>query len=68
MTDHIKGYLVILDKDYHEDGAKHILEAIGMIKGVRKVTPYVAGAEDIISYQNGFMDCKMKILEKMRED
>lgn len=41
MTDRYVGLTVALDKDYREDDAEKIIEAIKMVKGVLDVQPAV---------------------------
>jgi len=43
LTDRTNGFTVILSKEYREDDAEQIIEAIRMIKGVREVTMHVSG-------------------------
>lgn len=50
MTDRHAGYLVVLSEDIREDdAAESILVALRMIKGVRSVTPVIAGYEQVIA-------------------
>lgn len=46
MTDRLKGYNVILERDVREDDAEYIENALKMVKGVGQVVPLVSGAED----------------------
>jgi hypothetical protein len=49
MTDRVKGYVVTLDGTYREDDAEAILNAIRMVKGVRRVEPVPSrGVDDAI--------------------
>lgn len=41
MTDRHMGYVVVLDKDIHEDDAEHVINALRMVKGVCEVTSVV---------------------------
>lgn len=68
MSDRFKGLLVVLETAYKDERAMPIIEAIKMVKGVRKVEVYVARAEDYIMYQQGFFDCRRKILELLDQD
>lgn len=42
MTDRHVAYTVVLEREVREDDAQRIIEAIGMVKGVREVVPVVA--------------------------
>lgn len=42
MTDRHSGYVVILDRDLHEDDAEQIRQALELTKGVVSVTPVLA--------------------------
>lgn len=68
MTDRVKAYLVVLEIAYKEDRAEPIEQAIRMIKGVEKVEPYIARAEDYAMYQQGFFDARRKIYECLAAD
>jgi hypothetical protein len=48
MTDRFKGLIVALDKDYRDDDAESIIEAIKMVKGVLEVKPVVAKIDDCV--------------------
>ncbi len=63
MTDRFKGFLVTLDRDIREDDAQPILEALKMIKGVLKVTPYITGMEDYMLGERA----KVEICQKMHK-
>lgn len=63
MTDRFKGFLVTLDKEIREDDAKHIINALKMIRGVLSVKPYVNGAEDWMMYEKGVLDNRQQLFE-----
>ena len=46
MTDRIKGFTVLLDKDYRDDDVEVISNAIKMIKGVAEVENHIVSSED----------------------
>jgi len=50
MTDRISSFVVVLAEDMRVDEIKHVLNAIGMVKGVIKVTPNVAKHEDVVAH------------------
>ncbi len=67
MTDRLKGYLVVLERDIREDDAEPILEALKMIKGVMEVKPYVTKSEDSIleiRTKNKMIEKFYKFIEK----
>ncbi len=61
MSNRIKGFTIALDRDYREEAAEQIENAIAMIKGVVKVTEHIVTAEDF------FAETKVKreLLEKI---
>lgn len=59
MSDRIKGYIVILDKDYRDDDAEIIENAIKMIKGVKEITPSIVNSDDTIN--------RIKIANEIKE-
>ena len=62
MSDHIKGFVVSLDQDYHSDDAARIKEAILMLKGVQGVKESVANPDDWMNRQRIHHELTMKIL------
>lgn len=44
MTDRHAAYIVILERDMRDDDAAAVAEALGMVRGVLKVTAVVADA------------------------
>jgi hypothetical protein len=44
MTDRYKGLVVTLDRDYRDDDAQSIIDAIRMIRGVVDVEPVLTDA------------------------
>lgn len=63
MTDRIKGFQVVLDRDYRDDDVKSIILAIRMIKGVKNVTPVVSVAEDTIVQMRVTSEIKDKLYD-----
>ena len=59
MTDRIKGFTVILDKDYRDDDFEFIKSAVEMIKGVKSVEPYISNGSEYIT--------EMRIQSEIRE-
>lgn len=60
MTDRIRGVYVTFDKDYRDDDAEPILDAIRMIKGVVDVSPHVTDLSD--------HDARMKVRYQFASD
>lgn len=60
MTDRIKGVYVTFDKDYRDDDAEPILQAIRMVRGVADVDPKVTSYED--------HDARVKVADKFADD
>lgn len=48
MTDRVKGLTVILDRDFREDDVEHLVGAIRMLRGVKKVTKEISRFDDYI--------------------
>lgn len=49
MTDRVKGCVVTFDRDYRDDDAEEILQAIRMIKGVLSVEGSVKNLDDTMN-------------------
>lgn len=49
MTDRINALTVVLDRDYRDDDATHLIAAIQQFKGVLSVTPNVATLDSHIA-------------------
>jgi hypothetical protein len=63
MSDRIKGFIVVLDKDYRDDDASEIRIALQNIRGVCKVTPSVMHAEDVMNQSR----IKSELIKKIYE-
>jgi len=61
LSDRINGFSVVLDKDYKDEDAACIADAIRMIKGISKVTSNVVTTADHIAEQR----IRDKFLEKI---
>ena len=68
MTDRIKGFLVNFEKDLREDDIDLIKNAIGHIRNVRTVKPYVSGMEDYMLYERASSEIGDKLLKFVREE
>ena len=60
MTDRLKGAWVVFDKDYREDDAGHIINAIKMVRGVAAVEPKLTDVDDYFA--------RSAVLTKFRSD
>ena len=63
MTDRINSITVVLDKDYREDDAQPILDAIGMIQCVISVKGNVSNIESHMAEQRARQHYQKKIWE-----
>jgi len=68
MTDRYKGFLVTLEKETRKDDSEQIINALKMIRGVKKVKPYINGAEDWMMYEKGFDDSREEIYKFLRKE
>lgn len=66
MTDHISGFIVVLDRDYREDDVERILDAIRMIRGVTSVVPHVSEVADMIAQERATTEVWGKVLRAMK--
>jgi len=67
MSDKIKGCTVAFDKDYKQEDAEKIKEAILMIKGIRGVSFFVTDPADYINRTNMKHDIFKKLMEIISE-
>jgi hypothetical protein len=67
MTDRIRHVTITLDKDYRDDDAKVILDAISMIKGVGKVTPRVVEVTDHLARESVRVDLEGKLYKALSD-
>ncbi len=68
MTDRYKGFLITLDREFRDDDAEPIINALKMIRGVHSVQPYVKNMEDYMSEVKAFSDAGLKMIEFIRKD
>jgi hypothetical protein len=61
MTDRYNAFIVILEKDIRDDDAEDTITALKQIKGVLKVVPNVADADEAIARAR----VKQEIVEKI---
>ncbi len=63
MSDRIKGFTVVLDRDYKDEDAEHLKHAIEMIRGVVKVAPSVVDPDDFMNRQKVAWEFREKLIE-----
>jgi hypothetical protein len=63
MSDRYKGLIIVLDRSYKDEDARHIINALSMIKGVQEVTPIVDNPADWITARQ----IKFELWEKIRK-
>lgn len=66
MTDRVKGFTVVLDKDFRIDDVEVIQNAIAMIKGVNSVQPIIANGEEFVVEQRTRSEIRKKLLDFIR--
>lgn len=67
MSDRVKGYTVILDKDCVDYNAQTIQDAIMMIKGVKDVKPSIVNSDDLMNRMKIKSEMKMKLYDLIDE-
>ncbi len=67
MTDRIKGFAVVLDRNIRDDDAQPILDAIRQIRHVLSVTPMVSGHEDLFARERVKRELGEKLWKVLRE-
>jgi len=67
MTDRLKGVVVTFDKDYRDDDAEVILNAIRMIKGVLSVEPATKDYNDLMNRSRIAIQLKSKVITAISE-
>lgn len=67
MTTRLKGLVVTFDKDYREDDAQKIIDAIQMLKGVLKVEPVEKNINDYMIREQVKMEMTTKIFNVLKE-
>lgn len=68
MTDRVKGFTVVLDKDFRIDDVEVIQNAIAMIKGVNSVQPLIANGEDYVVEQRTKSEIIQKLFKFIKEE
>jgi len=68
MTDRIKGFTIVLDKNYRDDDVETIKNAIEMIRGVSSVEPVVANMDDFIVEQRVKSELRAKFYEFLKKE
>jgi len=67
MTDRIKGFTVILDRDVREDDFEIYMDALRLMKGVQQVIPHVSGVEDTIADERATHKIKIKLYDFIKD-
>lgn len=67
MTDRHTGYLVILDKDVRDDDAEWIINAMRMIKGVRKVEPIIGNPDIQIAESRARLEIRQRVFDALTD-
>lgn len=67
MSDRVKGLTIILDKNYREDDIEGLMKAIRYFKGVLKVVPEIATAQDFFIEQREKVLWQDKIMDLFLE-
>lgn len=65
MTERVKGFIVVLDKDIRIDDAENTINAIRMIKGVTSVEPSVVEPNDLFNRSRIRFEFLNKFMELM---
>jgi len=68
MTDRLKGLTVVLDKDYREDDAEAIINAIKMVKGVQDVQTHVADLDHYMASSRAARDLGDRVIDLVQQD
>jgi hypothetical protein len=63
MSDRIHSFTVVLEDAIHEDSAREIAAAIGIIRGVVDVVPHVAEGEFYIAREQAKTDLRRQLAE-----
>lgn len=67
MSDQIKGAYIVFDKDYEEEDAKKILEAIQMIKGVIAVETNIVDSSDWMNRRRIENEIHMELIDVVQK-
>jgi hypothetical protein len=67
MTDRYFALTVVLDKDYRDDDAGFIIQAIKMVKGVQRVEPHVTEVSDFVNRERLYWDFRAAMDKALNE-
>lgn len=67
MSDRIKGFTVVLEKDTRDDDFESIMDAVMMIKGVAGVTPSLSDSDDWMNRERVRRELAGKIWDALHE-
>lgn len=63
MADRIKGFVVSLTEDMHEEDAEHLRKAILMLRNVQAVAPSVSDPDDWMNRERVRAEMGRKLLD-----
>jgi len=66
MADRYRGLVVTFDKDYRDDDAQYIIDAIKMIKGVIDVKPVVGNWEQDMIEDKVRLELRKKLFDVLK--
>jgi hypothetical protein len=66
MTDRINALTIVLDKDYRDEDAQAIIDAILMIRGVMHVTEHVVEPISLIAEVRAKTELQSKLWEVLK--
>ena len=67
MSDRVKGLTVILTRDLREDDVQLLVDAISMLRGVKKVTTVIAEHLDYIIRERTITEMEIAIAAAVQE-
>ena len=68
MSDRTFSATIIFDKEYRDDDAQVILDAIAMIKGVASTHLRISTSEDYLAYARARQDLQKKLFEVLKDE
>jgi len=67
MSTRIKGFAVTLDRDYRDDDAESVRQAIAMVKGVLTVEPVESNIDDLMNRTRVRFELEQQIFDVLRK-
>lgn len=68
MTDRVHSLIVVFDKDFREDDAEALVDAIQMLRGVIQVRPIVGTPEHYAAREQAKADLRSQIFGVLRHE